>query len=189
MMLFKLIEALTEDVRGSNPPSSSIIGSSSIPKRDKELTRGVERFFKEVAPPVGSALELLNNAADSADNLRDAMNPANRLDHVFRDLTVEEARTKFRTGDHIAAMRLAYSHHGIYDGHGGVYEYDDYKVRHSSLRKFAEGDRLYLVNEGTIYSPAEIVYRAASRLGEDNYNIIFNNCEHFATWCRLGEEI
>ena len=43
----------------------------------------------------------------------------------------------------------------------------------------------------TIYSPEETVERAESQLGkgeegEDKYNIIFNNCEHFAVWCKTG---
>ena len=25
-----------------------------------------------------------------------------------------------------------------------------------------------------------------SRLGEQNYNLLFNNCEHFANWCKTG---
>jgi hypothetical protein len=25
-----------------------------------------------------------------------------------------------------------------------------------------------------------------SRLGEQNYNLLFNNCEHFAHWCKTG---
>ena len=25
-----------------------------------------------------------------------------------------------------------------------------------------------------------------SRLGEQSYNLLFNNCEHFATWCKTG---
>jgi len=32
----------------------------------------------------------------------------------------------------------------------------------------------------------EILSRAYSRLGEDRYNLIFNNCEHFASWCATG---
>jgi hypothetical protein len=28
--------------------------------------------------------------------------------------------------------------------------------------------------------------RAMSRLGEHNYNLLFNNCEHFAHWCKTG---
>ena len=25
-----------------------------------------------------------------------------------------------------------------------------------------------------------------SRIGEQDYNLLFNNCEHFATWCKTG---
>jgi len=38
----------------------------------------------------------------------------------------------------------------------------------------------------TIYSPSEVVARAKSRLHEQKYNLIFNNCEHFAIWCKTG---
>ena len=42
-------------------------------------------------------------------------------------------------------------------------------------------------NEITIYSPEETVRRAESQLGEGDYNIVFNNCEHFAVWCKTGK--
>ena len=41
-------------------------------------------------------------------------------------------------------------------------------------------------NEMTIYSPEETVERAKSQLGEGDYNLVFNNCEHFALWCKTG---
>jgi hypothetical protein len=31
-----------------------------------------------------------------------------------------------------------------------------------------------------------VINRAMSRLGEQKYNLLFNNCEHFATWCKTG---
>jgi hypothetical protein len=31
------------------------------------------------------------------------------------------------------------------------------------------------------------VQRALSRVGEDRYRVITNNCEHFCTWCVDGE--
>ncbi len=37
-----------------------------------------------------------------------------------------------------------------------------------------------------LYSAKETVERAQSRLGEDKYNLAFNNCEHFALWCKTG---
>ena len=42
-------------------------------------------------------------------------------------------------------------------------------------------------NELTLYSPEETVERAESQLGEGGYNLVFNNCEHFAVWCKTGK--
>jgi hypothetical protein len=36
------------------------------------------------------------------------------------------------------------------------------------------------------YSGQDTVERARSRLGENKYNLVFNNCEHFAIWCKTG---
>ena len=36
--------------------------------------------------------------------------------------------------------------------------------------------------------PADrIVGNALMKLGEVGYNILYENCEHFASWCRYGE--
>jgi cell wall-associated NlpC family hydrolase len=37
-----------------------------------------------------------------------------------------------------------------------------------------------------LYSGKETVEHARSRLGENKYNLVFNNCEHFAVWCKTG---
>lgn len=37
-----------------------------------------------------------------------------------------------------------------------------------------------------LYSPDETIARAKSRLGEKQYNLGFNNCEHYAVWCKTG---
>lgn len=37
-----------------------------------------------------------------------------------------------------------------------------------------------------VYSPEETVRRAKSRISEQEYNLISNNCEHFAVWCKTG---
>lgn len=36
------------------------------------------------------------------------------------------------------------------------------------------------------YSDEETVKRAVSRIGEERYSLISNNCEHFAIWCKTG---
>lgn len=37
-----------------------------------------------------------------------------------------------------------------------------------------------------LYTPEETVQRARSRLGETRYNLLTNNCDHFAIWCKTG---
>jgi len=37
-----------------------------------------------------------------------------------------------------------------------------------------------------LFSPEETVERAYSRLGEQKYNLLTNNCEHFAIWCKTN---
>jgi hypothetical protein len=34
--------------------------------------------------------------------------------------------------------------------------------------------------------PDEIVGNALMKIGEVGYNLLYQNCEHFATWCRYG---
>ncbi len=40
--------------------------------------------------------------------------------------------------------------------------------------------------EYKVYSADETVERAQSRIGETNYNLLTNNCEHFVIWCKTG---
>ena len=56
--------------------------------------------------------------------------------------------------------------------------------------KLYSGDSLPFANtkEYRIFSPEETVRRARERVGEEEYNLIFKNCEHFALWCKTGVE-
>jgi len=40
-----------------------------------------------------------------------------------------------------------------------------------------------------VFSAEETVRRARSRMGEAKYNLVTNNCEHFAMWCKTGEAV
>lgn len=40
-----------------------------------------------------------------------------------------------------------------------------------------------------VFSAEETIARAKSRLGEEKYNLVTNNCEHFAMWCKTGEGV
>ncbi|CAC5424346.1 PLA2G16 [Mytilus coruscus] len=39
------------------------------------------------------------------------------------------------------------------------------------------------------FTPKEVVKRALSMIGPLKYNVLWSNCEHFASWCRNGEAI
>ncbi len=46
--------------------------------------------------------------------------------------------------------------------------------------------RLQEIRNYKLYSPEETVQRARSRLGQTGYDLVKNNCEHFAIWCKTG---
>ncbi|SBW00711.1 putative Cell wall-associated hydrolases (Invasion-associated proteins) [uncultured delta proteobacterium] len=98
---------------------------------------------------------------------------------------------RFTKGDHLKAMRVGYAHHGIYAGDGKVLHYlDDRGICECSLEEFAGGMPTVAVTYLILdtFSPDEIVRRAYSRMGESGYSLVFQNCEHFATWCACGLE-
>lgn len=40
----------------------------------------------------------------------------------------------------------------------------------------------------SVFTSEEAISRAESRIGEDSYNVFFDNCEHFVMWCKFGVE-
>ena len=83
-----------------------------------------------------------------------------------------------------------YKHYGIDCGDGTVIHYRKPSeiVEQTSLATFSRGNPTYIAecSKGFAYVPAVVVARAKSRLGENNYNLLSNNCEHFACWCKTG---
>jgi Lecithin retinol acyltransferase len=99
-------------------------------------------------------------------------------------------------GDQIYVMRpLAgldslYQHHGIDCGDGTVIHYykpGEAEISRTSYETFAQGKPVYTKQYSTSYVPDVVIERAESRLGEKQYSLLTNNCEHFATWCKIGQ--
>ena len=95
--------------------------------------------------------------------------------------------------DHIFVNRLGYTHHGIDLGDGRVIHYtgevaqkSEARIRASSIDEFAAGGQVRVREYGECDPPEVVAERARQRLHEDDYSLIFNNCEHFATWCKTG---
>ena len=81
-----------------------------------------------------------------------------------------------------------YEHHGIDCGDGTVIHYrkGTDTIERTSKKDFTDGRIVYAKRYPLCYIADTVIQRAESRLGEKKYNIIFNNCEHFATWCITG---
>ncbi len=83
-----------------------------------------------------------------------------------------------------------YEHHGIDCGDGSIIHYrkPSETVERTSRETFSLGNPVYSLELGQrfCFVPQTVVDRAQSRLGERKYNLLFNNCEHFASWCKTG---
>ena len=93
--------------------------------------------------------------------------------------------------DHLQAPRQhgLFLHHGIDLGDGSVAHYLEGREILRSLREdFSRGQPITAVDypEGSCSPTGVTLRRAMGRLGEQNYNLLFNNCEHFAHWCKTG---
>jgi hypothetical protein len=93
--------------------------------------------------------------------------------------------------DHLQAPRQhgLFMHHGIDLGDGTVAHYlEGREILRSPQEEFSRGQPITAVPyEPTDCSPAGVTLRRAmGRLGEQRYNLLFNNCEHFAHWCKTG---
>lgn len=107
---------------------------------------------------------------------------------------LQRAEAEFPLGAHLLTRRAGYSHHGIYVGNGKVVHYSGFcttlrrgPVEEVTLERFAAGHAVSVAQEPHArYAGLEAVQRARSRLGENHYRLLTNNCEHFCTWCLEG---
>ncbi|MGY2258527.1 lecithin retinol acyltransferase family protein [Pseudomonas sp. SDO55104_S430] len=96
-------------------------------------------------------------------------------------------------GSHLVSPRKFYVHHGIYLGDGKVAHYSGLSsslqagpIVVTDLEHFASGNSVLVHPEHCGFPSDEIIDRALSRVGESQYKILSNNCEHFCNWCIYG---
>ena len=107
-----------------------------------------------------------------------------------------------KPGDNVQVWRGAFHHAGIYMGNSRVINVSDpiggkvktrSEVHETSWSQFCAGDnefRVGLVQLRTL-SPQQVADKAVSRLGQlkGEYNLVSRNCQHFAYYCLLSDEM
>ncbi|NEU83720.1 GUN4 domain-containing protein [Nostoc sp. UIC 10630] len=95
-------------------------------------------------------------------------------------------------GDHIYVERyygfVPYTHHGIDCGDGKAIHYSGTDICKIPLKDFSQGQKVYVKQYNNSDVSDIVIMRAESRIGERNYHLVFNNCEHFANWCKIGKD-
>lgn len=90
-------------------------------------------------------------------------------------------------------------HHGVYLGNGVVAHFyannakdkTNAEIQLIPVQQFIDLAAPHRVEKVMTVRPrftvAEIQRRCLSKLGEKNYHVVLNNCEHFANWATTGE--
>ncbi len=105
--------------------------------------------------------------------------------------------TNLLPGDHIYVKRKGrfYTHHGIYMGDGKVIHFAgsirekiDPVVHETDLSKFLKGGILRRRDYKQGLPASETIRIAREQLSDRSYSMVWNNCEHFATYCATGRK-
>ena len=98
-----------------------------------------------------------------------------------------------QVGDHLVTPRTGYTHHGLYIGNQQVIHYegkfgsDSGRIAKVTLTEFCKGASCRVRDYPLrVYGRKESIEHACQRVGESDYNLVFNNCEHFVAWCIMG---
>jgi predicted Fe-Mo cluster-binding NifX family protein len=100
-------------------------------------------------------------------------------------------------GDHIYVKQNGrfYTHHGIYIGEGKVVhlagairEKVNPKVHKTDFSRFLKGGKLRRRDYKERLPDCETIRIAKEHLSDKSYSMIWNNCEHFATYCATGKK-
>lgn len=105
-------------------------------------------------------------------------------------------KTHFDLGAHLIVQHFGYSHHGIYVGRGRVIHYSGFAhlfkkhpIEITTLARFSHGKSIRVQHYvKPKYQGRQVVRRMRSRMHENNYHLIINNCEHLCTWAITGTE-
>jgi hypothetical protein len=106
------------------------------------------------------------------------------------------SKNELIAGSHLISNRGAYWHHGIYIGGSKIIHYAGLSnklnkggIEETTIDAFINGSDLQeRRHKKPKYTASQVVERAKNFLTQDSdeYNIVLNNCEHFAHYCVSG---
>lgn len=120
---------------------------------------------------------------------------------AYLDEVPQKIKKDLEPGDIIGDPRsLAgydYEHYGVYIGDNKVIHYmspnnsgkaADGEVCETTLDGHFDKSKVFVLkfDKEKTFSPEETIKRAKSLIGEKKYNLLSNNCEHFALWCKTN---
>lgn len=114
---------------------------------------------------------------------------------------MDKTINKPQPGDVLSVNRGLYKHYGVYVGNGTVVHFSGgsghelcacrARIRKTTLENFSRNGEIQIETKcAESYSPEETVMRALNAVGSEKgkYALPWNNCEHFANWCRYGKK-
>ena len=101
-------------------------------------------------------------------------------------------------GQHLFVKKVSgsYTHHGLGVGGGRVIHYSGLannlkekgRIEEISLEAFSKEAEIWVKPHlNRVYDAEQSILRAGLRLGEEQYHVLHNNCEHFVEWCITGQ--
>ncbi len=170
------------------------------------LDRSVERVEKRCdnwKEFIDGKKELKDVISENMEiNLKGLNDGANILSKFGENIQYEQGKTRdLIIGDVVGVTRGFYEHYGVYIGDGKMIHYygesdtgQDNVITETGFYEFLKGSSTYFIVDVdslglNCLDSVEVIKRAKENIGNKNYNLVFNNCEHFAFWCKTGETI
>ena len=191
--MFNFIRDMVNLAKGISSDFQDLVSDSQkiIVETKNEMKEELSRSNPGIANTVdktGNFIKTANNFYEQASKYGPTTNQPIPSIKISRLENMAETFEDIPKASHLKVERVGYSHHAIYLGDNQVIHYQEGRVKIDSLRDFEKGGKTLIVPSVAIYDSNQIINRAYSRLGENSYNLIFNNCEHFALWCRNGNK-
>jgi hypothetical protein len=163
-----------------------------------ETKRDIISDWKQEVPPVGNTIDKIDKAITTIKNVTDQLpdpstgpfNSQLQLRKVLKEgskIRDVISINSIQKAMHLKVNRFRYSHHALAISDDEVIHFQNGEVVIDSIADFAKGGTIHTVNTPRLYKKDNVIIRAYSKLETRDYNLIFNNCEHFVQWCLNGD--